>query len=84
MGTHIPVMLNEVIEGLNIKDDGTYLDLTIGRGGHSSVILSKLKSGHLIGFDQDEEAIKESTINLITLFSIDTNPSPTAQKVSML
>jgi len=59
MGKHIPVLLNETIEGLNVKPDGLYLDLTIGRGGHSSVILSKLKTGHLIGFDQDDEAIKE-------------------------
>lgn len=64
MGKHIPVLLNETIEGLNVKPDGLYLDLTIGRGGHSSVILSKLKTGHLIGFDQDDEAIKESTVNL--------------------
>ena len=64
MGEHIPVLLHETIDGLNIKKDGTYLDLTIGRGGHSSVILSKLTNGHLIGFDQDEDAIKESTANL--------------------
>ena len=64
MGEHIPVLLHETIDGLNIKKDGTYLDLTIGRGGHSSVILSKLTTGHLIGFDQDEDAIKESTANL--------------------
>lgn len=64
MGKHIPVMLYEVIDGLNIKPEGTYLDLTIGRGGHSSKILEKLTSGHLIGFDQDEIAIQESTVNL--------------------
>ena len=64
MGEHIPVLLHETIDGLNIKKDGIYLDLTIGRGGHSSVILSKLTTGRLIGFDQDEEAIKESTANL--------------------
>lgn len=64
MGKHIPVLLNETIDGLNIKEDGIYLDLTIGRGGHSSVILSKCTKGHLIGFDQDDEAIKESTVNL--------------------
>ncbi|MCF0107877.1 MAG: 16S rRNA (cytosine(1402)-N(4))-methyltransferase RsmH [Bacilli bacterium] len=64
MGEHIPVLLHETIDGLNIKKDGIYLDLTIGRGGHSSVILSKLTTGHLIGFDQDEDAIKESTANL--------------------
>lgn len=64
MGNHIPVLLNETIEGLNIKEDGIYLDLTIGRGGHSSLILSKLKNGYLYGFDQDIEAIKESQIAL--------------------
>lgn len=58
---HIPVLLNEVIDGLNIKPDGIYLDLTLGRAGHSSVILSKLNNkGRLIGFDQDATAIKES------------------------
>ncbi len=59
--THIPVLLNESIEGLNIKENGTYLDLTLGRAGHSSVILSKLNSsGLLIGVDQDDEAIEAS------------------------
>ena len=58
---HIPVLLNEVIEGLNIQKDGIYLDLTLGRAGHSSVILSKLsKKGLLIGVDQDEDAIAKS------------------------
>ena len=60
MGEHIPVLLNEVIDGLNIKKDGKYLDLTLGRAGHSSVILSRLSEGHLYGFDQDEDAISES------------------------
>ncbi len=59
--THIPVLLNEVIEGLDIKKNGKYLDLTLGRAGHSSVILSKLdKDGLLIGVDQDDEAIEAS------------------------
>ena len=58
---HIPVLLNEVIEGLKIKPLGIYLDLTLGRAGHSSRILSKLdKEGLLIGVDQDITAIKES------------------------
>lgn len=61
---HIPVLLNEVIEGLNIKKDGTYLDLTLGRAGHSSVILSKLDKGLLIGVDQDDEAIEKSRARL--------------------
>lgn len=55
---HIPVMLNECIEGLNIKPDGIYLDLTYGGGGHSREILSRLDDrGHLYGFDQDKDAM---------------------------
>ena len=61
---HIPVLLNEVIDGLNIKKDGIYLDLTLGRAGHSSVILSKLDKGLLIGVDQDQEAIDKSSQRL--------------------
>ena len=57
---HIPVLLNETIQGLAIKEDGIYVDATLGRGGHSSVILSSIKEGHLYCFDQDEQAIKES------------------------
>ena len=65
MAEHIPVMLQEVIDGLNIKPNGIYLDLTLGRAGHSSVILSKLnKDGLLIGVDQDEDAIVKSTETL--------------------
>ena len=60
MGKHIPVLLNETITGLDIKPDGIYLDLTIGRGGHSGEILKKLRNGHLYGIDQDQEAIDES------------------------
>ncbi len=58
---HIPVLLKEVIEGLNIRKDGKYLDLTLGRAGHSSEILKRLdKNGLLIGVDQDDEAIAKS------------------------
>ena len=64
MEEHIPVLLNEVIEGLNIKPSGIYLDLTVGRGGHSSEILSRLKTGRLICVDQDEEAIIASNERL--------------------
>ena len=64
MGKHIPVLLNEVIEGLNIKPDGIYFDLTLGRGGHSKEILKRLNKGHLYGVDQDETALKESSVNL--------------------
>lgn len=62
---HVPVLLNEVIDGLNIKEDGVYVDLTLGRGGHSEAILSKLSpEGKLIGIDQDETAILESNARL--------------------
>ena len=64
MDEHIPVLLQEVITGLNIKPNGTYVDLTVGRGGHSSEILSRLDKGHLICVDQDEEAIVASTARL--------------------
>ena len=58
---HIPVLLKETIEGLDIKPNGIYLDLTLGRAGHSSEILSRLnKDGLLIGVDQDIEAITYS------------------------
>ena len=65
MDEHIPVLLNEVITGLNIKSSGTYVDLTVGRGGHSSEILARLDNkGHLICVDQDEEAIVASQARL--------------------
>lgn len=56
---HVPVLLNESIEGLAIKPDGLYLDLTFGGGGHSKEILRHLNTnGTLMGFDQDEDALK--------------------------
>ena len=57
---HKPVLLKESIDGLNIRQDGTYVDLTFGGGGHSREILSKLGKGRLIAFDQDEEAEDEA------------------------
>ncbi len=57
---HIPVMLNEVLEGLNIKDDGVYIDGTLGGAGHSIEIVKRLNTGKLIGIDQDENAINKS------------------------
>ncbi len=55
---HIPVMLEECIEALDIKPDGTYIDVTYGGGGHSKAILAKLgKKGRLVAFDQDADAI---------------------------
>jgi 16S rRNA (cytosine1402-N4)-methyltransferase len=55
---HVPVLLQPCIEGLNIRPDGTYVDLTFGGGGHSRAILEKLENGKLIVFDQDEDAYK--------------------------
>ena len=54
---HIPVMPGEVTEGLNIKENGIYLDCTLGGGGHSELILKKLTTGRLIAIDKDEEAL---------------------------
>ena len=59
MNYHIPVMLKECINGLNIKPDGTYVDLTFGGGGHSKSILNKLSlKGSLYSFDVDEDVLK--------------------------
>jgi S-adenosyl-methyltransferase MraW len=55
---HISVLLNECIEGLNIKPDGTYFDGTLGGGGHSKEILKRLTSGRLIAVDKDEDALR--------------------------
>lgn len=58
---HKPVMLPEAIRLLNVKPRGTYVDMTLGRAGHSKAILEKLdRDGLLIGIDQDDEAIKYS------------------------
>ena len=55
---HIPAMLKETIEGLNIKPDGTYVDVTFGGGGHSRAILGHLgRLGHLYSLDQDKDAL---------------------------
>ncbi len=53
---HIPVLLNESVEGLNIRKDGDYVDVTFGGGGHSREILNRLSAGRLFAFDQDEDA----------------------------
>ena len=54
---HITVLLNEAIEELNINKDGIYVDMTLGGGGHSSLILSHLDKGHLYSFDVDDYSI---------------------------
>ena len=54
---HVPVMLRESLEGLNIRPDGVYVDVTFGGGGHSREILVRLgDNGQLFGFDQDADA----------------------------
>jgi 16S rRNA (cytosine1402-N4)-methyltransferase len=56
---HIPVLLSETLEGLNIQPDGIYVDCTFGGGGHSRAILSRLgANGKLVAFDQDDDAKK--------------------------
>ncbi len=57
---HNPVMLKECLEGLQIKHDGVYVDVTFGGGGHSKAILQNLQTGHLIAFDQDQDAEKNA------------------------
>ena len=57
---HIPVLLNESIDGLAIKPEGTYVDVTYGGGGHSRAILERLTTGRLIAFDQDVDVINNS------------------------
>lgn len=54
---HVPVLLKESVDGMNIHPDGTYVDVTFGGAGHSREILSRLgEGGRLLGFDQDEDA----------------------------
>lgn len=57
---HISVLLNEAVDGLNLKEDGVYVDCTLGYAGHSSEILKRIKKGYLFAIDQDKDAIKYS------------------------
>jgi len=66
---HVPVLLNEVIEGLQIKADGVYVDCTFGGGGHAEAILKKLSAtGKLVAFDQDEDARKNLSADARIVF----------------
>lgn len=67
MSEHITVLKEDAVDALNIKDDGIYVDATLGGGGHSSLILSKLKKGHLYSFDQDDYAISRAKEKLDTV-----------------
>ncbi len=67
MPEHYSVMLNEAIDLLSIRDGGIYVDLTLGRGGHSSEILRRIPSGKLYSFDIDEEAVEKSKDRLSSI-----------------
>ncbi len=60
MDYHVPVLLEQCIEGLNINPEGTYVDATFGGGGHAKMIIQQLTSGRLIGFDQDSDAARNA------------------------
>ncbi|PGT77317.1 MULTISPECIES: 16S rRNA (cytosine(1402)-N(4))-methyltransferase RsmH [Bacillaceae] len=61
MFKHTTVLLKETVDGLNIKEDGIYVDCTLGGAGHSSYLLSQLsEQGHLIAFDQDDTALENA------------------------
>ena len=63
--SHVSVLLNECIEGLDIKPDGIYVDCTVGGAGHSAEIAKRLTNGgRLIGIDRDPDAIKAATERL--------------------
>lgn len=61
---HIPVLLDEVLDGLDIKPDGIYIDGTVGGAGHSSEIAKRLTTGRIIGIDRDPDAVKTASERL--------------------
>ena len=66
---HVTVLLNEAIDNLNVKPDGTYVDATLGGGGHSQLLASRLTTGKLWSFDQDITAINYNKEHLATELS---------------
>ena len=61
---HIPVLLQQSVEGLNIKPNGIYVDATYGGGGHAKLIMEQLnEQGRLVGFDQDQDALQNNTLD---------------------
>lgn len=64
---HISVLLNEVVEALNLKENGVYVDATLGYAGHSSEILKRIKKGHLFAFDQDRIALDAAEKKLASI-----------------
>ena len=71
---HTSVLLHETIENLNPQNGGLYVDATFGGGGHAKYLLSKLKNGTLIGFDQDDYAIKSARLNFASLLNPNSDP----------
>ena len=71
---HTSVLLYETIENLKPHDGGLYVDATFGGGGHAKYLLSKIDRGTLIGFDQDEYAIKSAQLNFADLLNPDSEP----------
>lgn len=67
MFDHVTVLLNEAIEGLNINEDGIYVDCTLGGGGHSCEILKRLTTGHLYCFDRTILQLKRPKKDLVKL-----------------
>ena len=71
---HVPVLLNESVDGMNIQPGGIYVDATFGGGGHSKEILSRLDStAHLYSFDQDEDAEKNIEATAASLLCVVTS-----------
>ena len=84
---HYSVLLKESIEALNLKENGIYVDATLGGGGHSEAILLALKGGHLYGFDQDQYALstaKERLKNFKNFTAIESNFEFIQEKLNAL
>lgn len=71
---HTSVLLHETIDNLKVHDGGLYVDATFGGGGHARYLLSQLKEGTLVGFDQDEYAIKTAQGNFADFLQADSQP----------
>ena len=73
---HVSVLLNECLEALNIKEDGIYVDCTLGGAGHSSQIVKRLSNeGRLIGIDQDKDGRRSSQENCPASDNTDESPA---------
>ncbi len=82
---HIPALLNESIEYLNINPEGIYVDATFGGGGHSRAILEKLTTGKLVAFDRDPDAEKQArSLNAPTFYFVQDNYSAIRERLTEL